>query len=155
MEIIVAECSIIKNILLAVGGYSPYVALYGRLPPLLAEFEPASETQLDDISAGIPGISRHHLRLREIAVQTMVELTAKARMERALNSRTRRSREQLELAKGDQVDFHRPPATKDESGWRGPATVVQVGPPTVIRWQIDSFKFAHKTCAKHSFTSST
>ena len=48
MEIIVAESSIIKNILLTVGGYCPYVALYGRLPPLHAEFEPASETQIGD-----------------------------------------------------------------------------------------------------------
>ena len=65
----------------------------------------------------------------------MVELTAQARMKRALNSKTRLSQEQLALSTGDQVDFYRPPATKDESGWRGPASVVEPGPPTVIKWQ--------------------
>eukprot|EP00972_Heterocapsa_arctica_P083796 12348497-Heterocapsa_arctica.AAC.1 len=63
---------------------SPYQALYGRMPPIMAEFEPLSDTQLDDVSSGIPGVSRHHHRLREIAVQTMVDLTAKQRVERAM-----------------------------------------------------------------------
>jgi len=135
IEIVVAECFIIKNLLLSVGGGSPYVALYGRVPPLLAEFEPASECQLDDTSAGIPGISRSHHRLREVTVTSMVELTAKQRIQRALNSKTRISQEQLTLEKGDQIDFYRTPATKDESGWRGPAIVIEPGPPTVVKWQ--------------------
>ena len=135
MDIIVAECFLIKNLMTSVGGSSPYQAVFGRVPPILSEFEPASETQIDDLSAGIPGISRHHHRLREVTVEGMVDLTAKQRMERALNSKTRLAHEQLALQQGDQVDFHREPSTKDESGWRGPATVVQIGPPAVIKWQ--------------------
>eukprot|EP00959_Pyramimonas_sp_CCMP1952_P362136 7584423-Pyramimonas_sp.AAC.1 len=65
------ECALIKNLLITVAGYSPYQAVYGRLPPLLAEFEPVSDCQIDDQSAGIPGISRHHHRLREVAMQAM------------------------------------------------------------------------------------
>ena len=60
----------------------------------------------------------------------MVEETAQLRLERALASKTRLATEQLELNQGDLVDFYRPPATKDESGWRGPAEVVEApGPP--------------------------
>ena len=43
--------------------------------------------------------------------------------------------EQLELEVGDQVDVWRPPGTKDESGWRGPATVVDTRQPVTVRWQ--------------------
>ena len=66
----------------------------------------------------------------------MVAEAAQLRLERALASKTRLAIEQLELNQGDLVDFYRPPATKDESGWRGPAEVVEApGPPIVIRWQ--------------------
>ncbi|CAK0801133.1 unnamed protein product, partial [Prorocentrum cordatum] len=125
LEIVIMECALIKNLLITVAGYSPYQAVYGRLPPLLAEFEPVSDCQIDDQSAGIPGISRHHHRLREVAMQAMVEMTAKDRLRRALRSKTRAPHEALQLVVGDQVDFHRPPSTKEESGWRGPATLLQ------------------------------
>ena len=120
LDMIVAECRLAKNLLISVGGYSPYQALYGRLPPIMAEFEPASETQLDDLSAGAPGVSRHHHRVREIAVQSMVDLTAKQRIERAMRARTRRATESLMSEPGDLVDIHRPPTSEDDSGWRGP-----------------------------------
>ena len=72
-DMIVAECTLAKNLLVSVGGYSPYQALFGRLPPIMSEFEPASDTQLDDIGPGVPGVSKHHHRLREIAAQSMVD----------------------------------------------------------------------------------
>ena len=63
----------------------------------------------------------------------MVAESAQLRLERALASKTRLATEQLELNQGDLVDFYRPPATKDESGWRGPAEVVEAsGPPIFI-----------------------
>eukprot|EP00959_Pyramimonas_sp_CCMP1952_P278654 5826155-Pyramimonas_sp.AAC.1 len=80
LEIVVAECALMKNLLITVAGFSPYQAVYGRLPPLLSEFEPVSDCQIDDQSAGTPGISRHHHRLREVAMQAMVETTAKDRL---------------------------------------------------------------------------
>ena len=64
------------------------------------------------------------------------------RLERALNSKTRLAVEQLELQPCDLVDFWRKPATKDESGWRGPARVIELGDKdgdessaTMVRWQ--------------------
>ena len=55
--------------------------------------------------------------------------------------------EQLELEPGDLVDFWRKPATKDESGWRGPARVVEPGDrgsedssSTIVQWQGRAFK---------------
>eukprot|EP00973_Karenia_brevis_P025750 3553071-Karenia_brevis.AAC.1 len=56
----------------------------------------------------------------------MVELSARDRMRRALNSKTRVAHEQMQLTVGDMVDYLRSPANKDESGWRGPAVVTEV-----------------------------
>ena len=72
-----------------------------------------------------------------------MRLWSKKRLERALDSKTRIAEEQLEIQPGDLVDFWRKPATKDESGWRGPATVVEPRTPgstpqgvaSSVRWQ--------------------
>ena len=122
-----AECILAKNVLTTVGGHTPYRALYGRDPPGLAEFEPQSETVLDDRSGGVARHSRDNHRAREMALAAMVQESAQMRIERALASNTRLAIEQLELAPGDLVDFWRKPATEDESGWRGPARVVETG----------------------------
>ena len=101
----------------------------------------SQRTQLDDFSAGIAGNSRFHHRVLEVAIAAMVQETAQMRLERALASKTRLAIQQLELEPGQLVDFWRKPATKDESGWRGPATVLSVGDPSgdsspaVIQWQ--------------------
>ena len=73
----------------------------------------------------------------------MVQETAQQRIERALESKTRVAGEQLALEQGDLVDFWRKPATKDESGWRGPARVIEPPgrntdastPAATVRWQ--------------------
>ena len=46
--VIVAEAVLAKNTLVKVAGQTPYTGVYGREPPGLADFEPGSETQLDD-----------------------------------------------------------------------------------------------------------
>ena len=92
---------------MSAAGYSPYQALYGRLPPVMSEFEPKSETMLDDQSSGVPAVSQHHLRLRECAVKSMVELTAQQRIKRAAAARTRRTTEALHDEKGDLADVRR------------------------------------------------
>ena len=133
---LLAECVFAKNALLSVGGQAPYTAVFGRTPAVMAEFEPASETQLVDDEGGIPGLSRGHHRLREIAIQTMVDLTVRQRLDRALESKTRTPGEALELRQGDQVEFYRRAISKDDCGWRGPATYLdQDGGQHSIRWQ--------------------
>ena len=135
-EVLVAECSLVKNLIVSVGGHCPYQGLYGTMPPLMSEFEPLSETMLDDAGTGIPGVSRHHHRVREIVVQEMVGVTAKDRAERANRSRTRPAIQMQELQPGDLVDFHRPPDTKDDSGWRGPAKVLSIEDDHAnVQWQ--------------------
>ena len=88
ISVIVSEALLAKNSLTTIAGQSPYRALYGRDPPGLAEFEPTSETHLDDMSGGVRGLSRHHHRVREIAIVALVQETAKMILEQALNSKT-------------------------------------------------------------------
>ena len=104
-SVIIAESVLAKNTLTTVARQTPYRALYGRDPPGLAEFEPVSETQLDDASGGVSGFSRHNHRVRETAIAAMVQETAQQRIERAPESKTRVAGEQLALEQGDLVDF--------------------------------------------------
>ena len=64
-------------------------------------------------------------RVREIALQTMVEATSQARITRAMRTRTVIPGEEL-LELGDEVEYHRPSTQKDVSGWHGPAVVIGV-----------------------------
>ena len=89
--------------------------------------------------AGVVGPPRHHHRIREAAIAAMVQESAQLRLERALASKSRITGEQLELQPGDLVDFWRKVATKEESGWRGPAKVVEPPDPAAkqaVRQQI-------------------
>ena len=102
---IVAEACYAKNALINVHGSTPYIAVMGRHPHLLRDFDALGPP--DDDEGGITGISRHCMRLREIALSQMIQGTAKDRMARAANSKTRLSLDRLELKPGDVVDIYR------------------------------------------------
>ena len=120
-----AEAVFAKNAMMSVDGTTPYHALLGRVPRMLVDFEKPLGASADD-SEGVDGASKHVLRLREVALQKMIEATAQSRMSRALNSKTRPASERLELSTGDLVDYRRPEANKDVSQWKGPAKVVDL-----------------------------
>ena len=56
--------------------------------------------------------------------------SARARLGRAVNTRSTVSAESLGLEVGEEVDFYRTPGSKDASGWYGPATVIDVSRAT-------------------------
>ena len=119
---ILSEAAFCTNALLSVNGCTPYNAVYGRVPHLLPgldQFEADNERELPN-----PGTIRHTHRLREIAIQSMIEETARKRAERALSSRTRPSGQREDYKPGELVDFFRKGGAKDATGWTGPATVV-------------------------------
>ena len=122
---LLSECILAGNCLVAVGGSTPYNALFGRQPGVLPALPgPAGgDTQ----------------RIREVAVQQMIEGTASAKTQRALRTATRPSATERNFRVGDLVEFYRPPSNKDTPGWHGPARVCdttdasrgQVG----VKWQ--------------------
>ena len=132
---VLSEAVFCKNIFVNIGGYSPFQAVFGRLPHILADLDTANVSAMDDSKGGIPGISRHAIRLREIAVSSIVQATAQSRMQIAERTKTRLSAEHLDLRSGDLIDVFRDPSRKDLSGWRGPATVINVDEGTVnLKW---------------------
>jgi hypothetical protein len=69
-EDILSEAVLSKTCLVSVGGLSPYEAVYGRTPRLLG---------LPEASPPATEGHRDAARLRELAVQSMVDATARQR----------------------------------------------------------------------------
>ena len=111
---LVAEGVFAGNALISIGGASPYQARFGYTPRLLPDI-----TNPTDRS-----VSSH--RLREIALQKMIESTAVSRINRAARTATTPAAEQLDFRPGDQVEYYRrkDSGSKDETGWHGPASVI-------------------------------
>ena len=125
-----------KNALFSIGGVSPTQALFGRQPAVLPDIERVLST-LDDTNAGPDGLSRGRHRLQEMAAQTMIEHTARNRIELALKSKTRPATQSHQYRVGEEVEVYRQPAQKEMSGWRGPAEILKVEDDGAIRvtWQ--------------------
>ena len=97
-----------------VGGVTPYQVVYGRQPSFLPEL-PADPDQ----PVGESADGRDRQRLREIGINSMVQATAAAKIQRALKTSTSAPK----FKKGELVDIFRKPGSKDMSGWSGPYTV--------------------------------
>ena len=94
-----------------------------------------------------PGTLAHTHRLREVAIQAMIEGSARARLGRATNTRTTMAGQKLNLQVGEEVDFYREPSTKDAAGWSGPAQVIDITKVTrgivTVRWQTKVMEIQH------------
>eukprot|EP00974_Lingulodinium_polyedra_P018368 1775723-Lingulodinium_polyedra.AAC.1 len=73
------------------------MALYGRAPNMLPSLS-CSEATADDSTGTFVGRTRHVHRVRELALQYMIEGIARARIKRALDTRTQALGEALELS---------------------------------------------------------
>ena len=103
-EHVLADAVFSKNALLSIGEGTPYVALLGRVPPILPQLEHITGTaQLMD-ETGCEG-SRNVHRLREISVSSMIAALAERR-----------------LTMINKVEIYRK-TTKDRPAWVGPAEV--------------------------------
>ena len=114
---VLAEATYAGNALTSIRGVSPYTAVLGRVPPLL----PDALSITDDTEAH--ATAQHTHRLRKIAVQCIAEASAQDRLKRASHTTTKPAAEEFEYKLGEQVEYFRPPLSKDATGWRGPATV--------------------------------
>ena len=127
---ILSEAVFAKNAMFQCGNATPYEAVFGRTPPLLATIGEESGEGITDRDAA---------RIRQLAVNSMLQATADQKTRLADRSKTRRAGELLELRIGDLVDFYRKPMTKDITGWHGPAEVVSLSSLQdgllYIKWQ--------------------
>ena len=123
--VLLAEAVFAGNCMTYVGGVSPYHVVYGRQPALLPPWPTAFDGIETGPEAGEDLSGRETARVREIALQQMVEATSQARLGRALRTRTAIPIEQ-KFKVGDIVEFHREASSKDVSGWRGPAEIKEM-----------------------------
>ena len=80
----------------------------------------------DPESMPLPGVLRNSHRLREIAIQQMIEGTARARLGRALRTKSLAPGEAENYQINEEVDYYRPPSNKDTPGWTGPARITDL-----------------------------
>ena len=127
---ILSESVFAKNALFKCGNASPYEALFGRVPPLLAVVGHESGEALTDRDAA---------RVRHLAIGCMIQATADQKARTADGTKTRRAGQLLEMRTGDLVEFFRKPISKDSSGWHGPAQMVDLSSLSDgiihIKWQ--------------------
>ena len=74
------------------------------------------------------GAGRDLQRVREMSLQKIIESTALARIERAMNTITTTPSEALDYRPGERIEFYRNPPKEDVSGWQGPAEVISNEP---------------------------
>lgn len=122
MSVVVSEAFFALNAMNMHGGATPYQAVYGRqpacLPPILDGYPVGCGDSID---------GRREQRIRELALQSMIQAPAQARTNRARTSK--HPGKHLDYKVGDMVDYHRPPNTKDDLGWHGPVPITKVGEP--------------------------
>ena len=134
---VLSEATFSGNALITVGGSTPYNAVMGRMPSMLPGIEHIRSPEFGNTESGGKGTGdgdlppgkltlEHTHRLREIAIQEMTEASAKARLGRALNTKSTPAAQKMNLKIGDEVDFYREQSNKDTPGWFGPAQVIDV-----------------------------
>ena len=101
---LLAEAVFAGNSLTHVGGVTPYHVVYGRQPQMLPPIPIGDEEPQE---GGGENLSRDVARVREVALQAMIEATAQARINRAMRTSTALPIEQR-LEVGEEVEFHRP-----------------------------------------------
>jgi len=115
--VLLAEATFAGNCLTHVEGVTPYHVVYGRQPSMLPPIS------VDEHDSEIVGATE--ARVREIALQSMIEATSQARVGHALKASTKLPGETI-YRPGDIVEYHRESSQKDVSGWLGPADVLEV-----------------------------
>ena len=116
------------NALVHIGRHTPYQGLYGRQPALLPPAEGCTQLELTDEVPRPETQARYRLILLEIATTSIIEGTAKQRMDRADRARSRPAGQIQEYKHGELVEIWFDASHKDEQGWRGPAKISTLQP---------------------------
>ena len=116
------------NAVVTVNNTTPYNAAYGRVLSLLPNMNQTSGNgELSDPeSLPLPGVLRNPHRFREIAIQQMIDRTARARLRRSLRTESLAPGEAANYQINEEVDYYRPPTNMDTPGRTGPARIVDL-----------------------------
>ena len=111
-----AEAVFAGNALVTVNNTTHYNAVYGRvpsLPPNMNQTNGNGELS-DPESMPLPGVLRNSHRLSEIAIQQMIEGTARARLGRSPRTKSLAPGEAANYQINEEVDYYRPPASSNK-----------------------------------------
>ncbi len=125
---LLAQAIFAGSALISHNGATPFNARMGRQPVMLPDLHVPPDG----------GSGRDMQRVREVALQRIIESTAVARITRASRGVTSVPGEVHDYKPDELVDFHRPPRSKDVTGWHGPAKVVRNVPErgqVILKWQ--------------------
>ena len=89
------------NAMLTINGFTLNNAVYGRAAHLLPDLNVLPDKDTYDCTHDVPLRDVH--RLREVAIQSIMAETAKARLSRALNSKVGIAGQRLNFKPGDHV----------------------------------------------------
>lgn len=122
-QMLLAMCVFCGNALVSTGGTTPYQAVFGRQPPMLPPLlGPETSAETGETPGG-----RSQRRLREIAFESSVQATVRARTGRTMNTKTNRDDTDIYQV-GDLVDIYRDDGLKDETDWHAPVRVEENKP---------------------------
>ena len=127
-EEMAAECGMSQNMILSYGGYTPAQAVLGANPRTLYEIEDSAITSVMGAKETNPGVFGHALRLRMIASTAIQRSIMEDRLARAQHVRPQQHDIKDFIPRVTAVDLYRQPAQKGESGWRGPADLLDINP---------------------------
>ena len=125
-EDVVAESAMVQNALLEYGGYSPAQCVLGSNPRGLFEFEADGVTSYDGSIDTSPDVFEQHLRLRLIAREHTMKAVVEDRIAQANRARPQKVDISVLRPGRDLVDIYREPEKKSDSGWRGPAELLDI-----------------------------
>ena len=137
----VLEAAMAANLMLSYGGFSPTCAVFGFHPRELYDFENPGVQSVASAVSTTPDAMEQALRLRLLAKDCVLKSVVEDRLARAANTKTHQHKPE-DVAKmsadGCQVDLWREPDSKDDPGWRGPASMVKLHPDkrkAVVDWR--------------------
>ena len=108
-DILCAEACFARNALTNVGGATPYNARFGRQPSMLPDILAPPENGTNKL------MGRFSYRIREIAIQRMVEATATQRINRAMNTITKLAGQEYQFEPGELIEYWKESPQKDRS----------------------------------------
>jgi hypothetical protein len=108
-----------------INGVAPIVGVLGNLP---GDYHDLGNSAVSNFEGATTDIAEYSTKVRLLAKVAALRAIVERRMAQAEKSRPQRFKA-TDLQVGSLVDLYRVPKTKDTSGWRGPAVVLDLDVP--------------------------
>ena len=133
------EAAMSSNLMLTYGGCTPTQAVFGYVPACLYDPEVDAIGPVIDAASPTPDVLELALRCRLQAKEAILQSIVEDRLARAQHTKVHQHKPEdlAKLVDGATIDLWREPDSKDEEGWRGPATLLKLyrdRSRTIVEW---------------------